>query len=140
MYRVSGAALGVFCLLTAGQFVSSGAGAQTITADYDLSLKNGETLELTDAYLISRDCKSLLKSPPEVTILEGPPGVVVSMNEAMVTPFSHNCARPVRGGKVAISARDVEFYSHTTLVLRYRYKTPMGDRFSSARYRLTVYP
>jgi hypothetical protein len=90
--------------------------------------------------MISRDCKSLLKAPPLVEIMEGPPGVTVNLNEAMVTPHGHNCARPVKGSNVTISAKDIEFYSHTTLVLRFKYVTFSGDRFSTHRYRLTVYP
>jgi hypothetical protein len=140
MRGYSRSALSALCLLAGAAFVSSGAEAQTIAHDVDLSLKNGETLMLMDSYMISRDCKSLLKAPPQVEIMEGPPGVTVNLKEDMVTPYGHNCARPIKGGKVTISANDVEAYSHTTLVLRYKYVTFSGDRFYSHRYRLTLYP
>jgi hypothetical protein len=133
-------ACGVLCLLAGAGFVSSGAGAQTIVQDHDLSLKSGETLSLGESYLISRDCKSLLKAPTEVEIMEGPPGVTVSMNEAMVTPYGHNCARPVKGAKVTLNAKDIEFYSHTTFVLRFKHITREGNQYYTHRYRLTVYP
>jgi hypothetical protein len=140
MRGFSKSAFGIFCLLAGAGFVSSGAGAQTIVQNHDLSLKNGETLSLGDSYLISRDCKSLLKAPTEVEIMEGPPGVTVNINEAMVTPYGHNCARPVKGAKVTLSAKDIEFYSHTTFVLRFKHITREGDQYFSHRYRLTVYP
>jgi hypothetical protein len=130
----------VVCLLAGTGFVSTGAVAQTIAADSDLSLKNGETLPLGHAYMISRDCKSVLKALPDVEIMEGPPGVTVKLEEEAVTPHTHNCARPVKARKVSLSAKDIEFYSHTTLVLRTKYVTLQGDKYFSHRYRLTLYP
>ena len=50
-----------------------------------IALKSGETDQLTDLYFVS-NCKSILKSAPEVEILDGPPGVTVSVKEDMVLP------------------------------------------------------
>ena len=74
--------LALSCL--ADIFANSGATAQTIYFGvHDIALKNGESSELAQVYYIGTNCKSLLKAPPEVEILDGPPGVTAVINDAV---------------------------------------------------------
>ena len=106
----------------------------------EIALKNGEATELGDVWYINANCKSLLKSTPEVEILEGPPGVAVSIHAAKVVPRAYSCANPVSGGKLTISAKDVGEYSYTRMVLRIRYKTLDGDRERSENINIALFP
>jgi hypothetical protein len=110
-----------------------------LQAQSRLALRSGETTELSQVYYIA-NCKSQLKSPPAVEVIDGPPGITVSVKEAMVVPRVHGCARPVAGGKLMITANDVEDESHTRLTIRITYKTKDGERQSSAVYNLSLFP
>lgn len=106
----------------------------------DIALRSGETIEFQDLWFVSRDCRSLLKGVPAVEIMDGPPGVSVSVRQAMVVPRSLGCGKAVSGGKMTISAQDVEDYSHTRMIVRYIYKTQMGDRLFSRHINVTLFP
>lgn len=118
-----------------------GAQAQTIQRPAkDIALKSGESTEIGDVYYISPNCKSLLKGTPEVEILDGPPGVTAAVNTAKIVPRSWGCASPVAGGKLIVSAKDIQEYSYTRMVLRINYKTLNGDRQRSENINITLYP
>ena len=102
-----------------------------------LALKNGETIELAPLYWVSH-CKSLLKSPPEAEILEGPPGVSVAVKEAMVLP--QECGNRVAGGILTVTAKDIEDPSYSHLTVRVTYRTRDGDRKLSQVYNLSLIP
>jgi hypothetical protein len=119
----------------------SAAVAQTIQiATSNVALKNGETIEFGDVYWISTDCRSLLTTTPQVEIMDGPPGVSVAIKQAMVVPRAYGCAKPVSGGKMTITAKDVEDYSRSSMVLRITYKTREGDRQRSQHINVTLFP
>ena len=69
-------ALGSFALAS---FLANGiANAQTIQASVrNIVLKNGETTEFGDLWLISRDCKSLMMSTPEVEVVDARPALLL---------------------------------------------------------------
>lgn len=124
-----------------GYFLSGGgAGAQTIRFDADIALKNGESTEFMDLYLISADCRSLLTGTPEVEIMEGPPGVSVAAKPAKVVPRGYSCANAISGGKLTITANGVEEYSRSTMTIRITYKTRSGNRQRSHHIRVTLFP
>ena len=104
-----------------------------------IALKSGETDQLTDLYFVS-NCKSILKSAPEVEILDGPPGVTVSVKEDMVLPRTQNCARPVKGGRLVITAGDIEEPSFGELTVRIIFHTRDGDRKNSVVYNISLFP
>ena len=114
--------------------------AQTISGTLAIALKSGESFELGDAYWISSTCNSMLVGTPEVEILDGPPGVTVTVKEAMVTPRYWNCAKPVRGGKVIVAANDIDHPSYTTFTIRFKFKGRDGDRLRSRVYKLSLFP
>jgi hypothetical protein len=123
-----------FAVLTAG----SAAQCQT-PVRVSVALKSGETAELGPLYWISH-CRSILKSPPEAEILDGPPGVTVSVKEAMVLPRQSGCANRVAGGLLIISAKDIEDPSYSTVTIRITYKTKDGDRKRSEVFNLSLLP
>jgi len=124
-------------------FVVAGEAAYAQTIQYtvrDIALKSGESTEFADVYFITANCKSILKATPEVEILDGPPGVTAVINATNIVPRTVGCAKPVAGGKLVITAKDIQEQSYTRLVLRINYKTLNGDRQSSANINLALFP
>ena len=120
--------------------VANGAQAQSwqlLNSSY--ALKSGESVEVMDLYWVI-DCESQLLSPPEVTILDGPPGVSASIDEAMVTPRMQQCSKPVKGAKLKLSAGKIEDHSHTTMTIRVRFQTLDGERQSGMSFNVTLFP
>jgi hypothetical protein len=130
-------AIGVACL--AWIIPGADALAQTLIGSPTLALRSGETTELTQIYWVS-NCKSQLRGPPAVEVIDGPPGITVTVKEAMVVPRYQGCAKPVAGGKVIIAAKDIEDESYTRLTIRVTYKTRDGERQRSAVYNLSLFP
>jgi hypothetical protein len=126
--------------LALAPFLGGTAHAQTIERTPNIALKSGESFELGNAYYISYTCKSLLTSTPEVEILDGPPGITVTVKEAMVIPHQYNCAKPVRGGRIIITAKEIEDEGYARLTLRYKFKTRDGERQSSQVYNVSLFP
>lgn len=118
---------------------SSAAHGQTITGSPTVALKSGETFELGNIYWVSH-CKSILKSTPEAEILDGPPGVSVSVKEAMVIPRQARCGNRVPGGTVVITAKDIEDPSYSNLTVRFTFKTKDGERKYSQVFNLSLAP
>ncbi len=115
--------------------------AQTIHIPVvDIALKSGETTEFGNVWMITHECRSILTATPEVEIMEGPPGVTVEIKQAMVVPRAYSCANPVAGGKMMISAANIEEYSHSRMVLRVTYRTRSGDRQRSQHINVTLFP
>ena len=131
----------LLCSLLLLLLVGGGAQAQSIQFTVkEIALKNGDSTELGDVYFINTNCKSVLKSTPEVEILDGPPGVTAAISAAKVVPRGYSCANPVSGGKLVITAKDVRDYSYTRMVLRIRYKTLDGDRERSENINIALFP
>ena len=107
---------------------------------FDIALKSGESTELTDVFYVGGNCKSLLTAIPEVEILDGPPGVTAVVHASSVVPHAYNCAKPVRGGVLVISARDIREYSHTQMLLRVKLKTSVGDRQTTLTVNIALLP
>ena len=106
----------------------------------DIALKNGESTEVGDVYFISTDCKSVLKATPTVDILDGPPGVSATINPADVVPTGYSCAKPIRGGKLVITAKDIPMYSHSRMTLRINFSTLTGERQRAENFYITLFP
>jgi hypothetical protein len=131
------AAFVLLLLLTLG----SGAQAQTIQFTVrDISLKSGESTELGNVYFISSNCKSMLKATPSVEILDGPPGVTAIVSAAKVVPHFYGCSNPIAGGKLVLSASQIEDFSYTRMVLRINYQTVDGARQRTENINLTLVP
>jgi hypothetical protein len=103
------------------------------------TLKSGESVEMGPVYWVA-NCRSIMIGMPEVEILEGPPAVTLSVKEGMVLPRRQNCAKPVPGGTLIISAKDVTEPMEGKLTYRLKYKTKDGDRQVSRVYSVSLYP
>jgi hypothetical protein len=138
--RFASATLVAGIFLGLGVFgICPGAFAQTIDGSYTFALKNGESVEVGPVYWVSQ-CKSLLKSTPEVEILEGPPGLQAAIKASMVLPRHQRCGAKVPGGLLVISAKDIEDPSYTNLTLRITYRTRDGERKLSHVFNLSLMP
>jgi hypothetical protein len=131
--------LGIVFLGAAAVAVGSEAQAQTILGSPTVALKSGETTELGLVYYIAR-CRSILTSTPEAEILEGPSQVAVSVKQEMVLPRYQQCASRVPGGKLMITAKEIEDPSYSSLTIRVTYKTKDGERKLSQVFNLHLLP
>src|SRR5262245_32787368 len=123
--RCNGLALLVGCALI--PLSSIYAPAQTIIGAPSLALKSGETTELGNIYY-TVNCRSLLKGVPRAEIIDGPPGISINVQEAQVTPRWNACPKTVPGGKLLLSAKDVQDLSYSSVTIRVTFKTKDGDR------------
>src|SRR6185436_1015521 len=109
-------------------------------AEHAISLKSGESSEIAQVYYIGQACQSLLKGSPEVEIMQGPPGVTAAIREEKVVPRDVACANPVPGGKLVLSASNIEEYSLTRMVVRIKMKTAEGDRQRTREINISLFP
>jgi hypothetical protein len=126
----------VFSLcLSSALFIScAGVHAQT-----RIALKSGESTELGLVYYLS-NCASIMVGDPEVEVLEGPPELTLSFKPGMVIPRAQKCAKPVRGGTLIVTAKDIDEPKQATLTYRVKYKTKEGDRQRSGVYNVSLFP
>jgi len=137
-FREAGIILGLFCFVCV---LATDAKAQTLYFNvHDIALKSGESAELTDVYYIGNNCQSLLKGAPEVEVLDGPPGVTAAIKEEKIVPRTFGCTKPVPGGKLIITAKEVEEYGRARMVLRVKLKTTVGDRQWSRDVNISLIP
>jgi hypothetical protein len=134
--------LAVWCLMLAllvGIASARAQGVMSLANTATIALKSGESTEVGNLYWVE-GCRSMLKSPPEVEILEGPPQVSAAVKEAMVLPRAQNCSKPVHGGVLVLSAKEIEDSSFSRLTVRVIYKTRDGDRTRSVVFNLQLIP
>jgi hypothetical protein len=129
-----------FAGLLLSSFLVTGANAQSWQFNtQSLAMKSGETTELGDLYWVT-NCKSMLIATPEVTIMEGPPGVTAAVEEAMVTPRMQQCPQKVKGGKLKVTAGVIDDQTNSIMTLRIRYKTKDGDRDQAMTIKISLFP
>jgi hypothetical protein len=104
-----------------------------------IALKSGESAEIGDLYWVI-GCTSQLVSPPEVSILDGPPNVSAVLTENMTMARFQQCPKPVRAWKLKIAAGSIDDQTNSILTLRIRYKTKDGDRDRSMSFGLALFP
>jgi hypothetical protein len=136
--RITLFAVAVICTAVSLDFEAARAQSwQMNTQSY--ALKSGESTEIGDLYWVV-NCQSQLQGPPEVTILDGPPGVTASITEAMVVPRFQQCPKAVKGAKLKLSAEQIEEQSSSQMTLRIRYKTKDGVRDKSMSFMISLFP
>jgi hypothetical protein len=132
---------GIIAALFGCVFASGDVKAQSIHFyEHSISLKSGESSEIAQVYYIGKACQSLLKGSPEVEIMQGPPGVTATIREEKVVPRDMACANPVPGGKLIISASDIDDYSRTRMVVRIKLKTSEGERQRTRDINISLFP
>lgn len=126
-------------LLISSFCLASSLSSPEARAQQSIALKNGESAELASVWFVA-SCRSIMIGLPEVEILEGPPGLTLSIKEAMVLPRRLNCAREVPGGILVATAKDVTEPVQGKLVYRLKYKTKDGDRQVANTYNVSLFP
>jgi hypothetical protein len=77
---------------------------------------------------------------PQLDVLEGPDEVSVSLKEHTLLPRTQNCAKPVPGGSVVASAKEVTARKEVKLTIRLKFNTKIGERQDSSTYLVTLFP
>jgi len=77
---------------------------------------------------------------PEVEVLEGPEELTLEIKKGNVIPRSLNCAKPVLGGTLIATAKEVKERKDAKLTYRVKYKTKEGDRQGSGVYNVSLFP
>lgn len=104
-----------------------------------VALKSGESVELGPVYWVI-NCRSVMIGIPEIEILEGLDGVNLAIKEGMVMARRQNCPKPVQGGTLVITAKQVGEPTEGKLTYRLKYKTKDGDRQTSRVYQVSLFP
>ena len=119
--RVKFAALSAVAviLFSTGAFVQA---AQTI------ALKSGETAEITSlSWVVLSNCRSVVKGPMTVEVLDGPPEVTASIREQKVIAHGQNCEKKVDGGILLLtSPKEIKERTEAKTILRVKFPTADG--------------
>lgn len=102
-------------------------------------LGSGDSVELRN-YLFIVNCQSIMIGTPLLDVLEGPAEVTVSLKEGLVLPRTQKCPKPVPGGTVIATAKDVAEPKQAKLTIRLRFKTKDGERQGSNTYIVSLFP
>lgn len=122
------------CLGSALLFSATGAQAQT-----RIALKSGESAELSVVFYVV-NCASIMVGTPEVEILEGPEELTLEIKKGNVIPRAQNCAKPVSGGTLVVTAKEITERKDAKLTYRVKYKTKDGDRQRGGTYTVSLFP
>jgi hypothetical protein len=117
----------------------SAADAQAQQPVQRITLKSGETVELRNFFYIV-NCQSVMIGSPQLDVLEGPDEVSVSLKEHTLLPRAQNCAKPVPGGSVVATAKEVTARKDVKLTIRLKFNTKLGERQDSSTYLVTLFP
>lgn len=115
------------------------AGTDASAQGRTLVIKNGETVELHTVFYIA-SCRSIMVGMPQVEVVEGPPEVTLSIKEGEVVPRNFNCAKPVAGGTLMATAKDIVAAKQAKLTYRVKYKTKDGERQTARSFELSLFP
>ena len=77
---------------------------------------------------------------PAVEVLEGPPELTVTVKEGMVPALADRCAKPVKGGTLVVTAKDIQEPKEAKLTIRVKAKTKFGDRQIAGLYNVSLFP
>ena len=120
--------------------VAMGIASVSTQASEVIALKSGETAEIGNLFWVV-NCRSLLKGPMTVEVLEGPSDVTASIREQKIIPHIQNCSKPVEGGILLLTAaKDIKTRTQAKLILRVKYPTVDGERQKSRDIDLTLLP
>ena len=77
---------------------------------------------------------------PALDVLEGPEELTLTLKEGPVVPRANNCAKPVPGGTVVATAKEIKEPIEAKLTIRLKYNTKGGERQSSSVYIVSLFP
>ena len=124
-----------FSLGSALMFSSTGVHAQST----HLVIKSGESVQLHDVIWV-RNCASIIVGTPEIEVLEGPAELTLAYKPGMIIPRAQNCAKPVQGGTVIATAKEIKEPVEAKLTYRIKLKTKIGDRQEGRVFNVSLFP
>jgi len=130
-------ALAISCLGLAIFAAVGGAYAQQ--SPRRIALKSGESTELRGFYFVV-NCRSIIVGTPVLDVIEAPPELTVTLKEGMRSALAERCAKPVPGGTVVATAKDIQEPKEARLTIRLNLKTKIGDRQFSNVYNVSLFP
>jgi len=83
---------------------------------------------------------STLKGIAGVDLLDGPPGIELTIREESVVARKQNCPNKLPGGVVVLTAKEIPTKYAGTIKYRVRYKTEDGDKQSSHSKEIALFP
>jgi hypothetical protein len=104
-----------------------------------IALKSGESAELRSYFFIV-NCQSVMLGQPTLDVLEGLEDVTVSLKEGMILPRGNNCAKPVPGGTVVVTAKQITERKEGRLTIRLKINSKQGERQASNTYLISLFP
>jgi hypothetical protein len=104
-----------------------------------IALKSGESTDVRNYFYIV-NCQSILIGQPTLDVLEGLDEVTVTLKEAMITPRGQNCAKPVPGGNVVVTAKQIDEPKEGKLTYRLKFNTKQGERQTSETLLVSLFP
>lgn len=126
-------AAGLLALALASTPAAAQADAQKV------AVKSGESVEIENVYW-TVNCQSTMVGLPEVEIVQGPPGVSLSISEKPVLPDRAKCPAKVPGGTLMLTATGVSAPIEAKVTYRVKYKTLDGDRQLANILMLSLQP
>jgi hypothetical protein len=112
-------------------------GAQAQQAPRRIALKSGESTELRNFYAVQH-CRSILIGSPVLDVLQGPQELNVTFKEGAKLPTK--CTKPVPGGTVVATAKEIKTPKEAKLTIRLKFKTKIGERQTSNSYIVSLFP
>ena len=112
-------------------------GAHAQHAPRRIALKSGESTELRNFYAVQH-CRSILIGTPVLDVLEGPKELTVTFKEGAKLPTK--CTKPVPGGTVIATAKEIKTRQEAKLTIRLKFKTRIGERQTSNSYIVSLFP
>jgi hypothetical protein len=112
-------------------------GAQAQRAPRRIALKSGESTELRNFYAVQH-CRSILIGSPVLDVLQGPQELTVTFKEGTKLPTK--CTKPVPGGTVVATAKEIKTPKEAKLTIRLKFKTKIGERQTSNSYIVSLFP
>jgi hypothetical protein len=117
------------CLAIAGAIAGYALSSAKAQDDIRLvSIKGGETLQVGVVTLVTSTCDPLFLSFEGIDILEAPPELSLKLEPGIVRTFTttRDCPKPVNGGTIMATAKDVTVPKEGKLTIRVRMKTKQG--------------
>jgi hypothetical protein len=106
------------------------------------SIKSGETLPLRVVSIVTATCDPLFLGFEGIDVMEGPQELLLKFEPGMVRTYAttRDCPKPVNGGTVMATAKDVTARKEGLLTFRVRMKTKQGPLARTWRFRVLLYP
>ena len=127
------------CLVSFGLGSALSFSATGVQAQTRIALKSGESAELGLVYFVV-NCASIVVGNPEVEVIEGPEELTLEIKKGNVIPRAQNCAKPVPGGTLVATAKEVTERKDAKLTYRVKWKTKDGDRQRGGTYIVSLFP